>query len=89
MIIIICRCIVREGWFETKTLYFTVQTAIDKSEYYARELEDSMLGIGTRNSKLIRLIVGRSERDLKYIKKTYEKIYGMSLVDRIDVSCVV
>jgi annexin A7/11 len=38
-----------------------VESAKNKSAYYARELHESMAGMGTKDDDLIRLLVTRSE----------------------------
>lgn len=50
------------------------------------ELHNSMVGIGTKDKKLIRLVVSRSELDMKNIKDAYLKLYGETLEKSIKVS---
>lgn len=62
-----------------------LQCSIDKTEFFASRLYKSMKGLGTNDSQLIRLIVGRSEIDLKDIKLAFERLYGKSLRSWIKV----
>ncbi|CAL4069003.1 unnamed protein product [Meganyctiphanes norvegica] len=51
--------------------------------FLARELHSSMIGIGTDDPKLIRLVVSRCEIDMENIKEEYEKRYNTSLEEAI------
>ncbi|XP_055390275.1 annexin B11 isoform X1 [Condylostylus longicornis] len=51
----------------------------NKAEYFASRLHKSMAGLGTNDRQLIRVIITRSEIDMKDIKVTFEKMYGKSL----------
>lgn len=42
-----------------------------------------MKGLGTDDTKLIRVIVTRTEIDMQYIKAEYQKKYGKSLNDEV------
>ncbi|VDK57307.1 unnamed protein product [Anisakis simplex] len=52
-------------------------------KFFARCLYESMKGLGTNDSELIRVIVTRSECDLALIRDEYPQQYGESLVDAI------
>ncbi|VDM28092.1 unnamed protein product [Toxocara canis] len=56
-------------------------------KFFARCLYDTMKGLGTRDSELIRLIVSRSECDLALIREEYPKQYGETLVEAIRSDC--
>lgn len=42
-------------------------------------------GAGTNDDDLIRVVVSRSERNMDAIKKEFEKLYGQSLAQFIEV----
>lgn len=60
--------------------------SMNKSEFFAELLHKSMVGLGTNDSQLIRLLVTRCEIDLNDIKTTFQQKYGKSLRSWIDVS---
>ncbi|XP_067210153.1 annexin B9-like isoform X1 [Linepithema humile] len=64
-----------------------VRCASDKTAYFARKLYKAMRGLGTTDSTLIRIIVGRSEIDLGDIKEAYERMYNKPLAEAIDGDC--
>lgn len=59
---------------------------VSSDEFYARLLNDALMGLGTNDLRLIRIIIARSEIDLDEIQKTYLKIYGHSLISDVKVS---
>lgn len=59
--------------------------AINKADFFATLLHESMAGMGTNDNQLIRLIVTRSEVDLKDIKVAFQHKYGKSLRSWIEV----
>jgi len=68
-----------------KLLNAIVRTTIDYNQYIAEQFENSMKGIGTRNDKLIRLVIRyREPLQMKKIKEEYYKIYGKTLAKRIE-----
>ncbi|KHJ78138.1 Annexin, partial [Oesophagostomum dentatum] len=48
-----------------KSYLTIVQAASDKQKFFARQLYNSMKGLGTRDNDLIRVLVSRSEVDLE------------------------
>lgn len=54
-----------------------------KPAYFAEKLDLSMKGCGTKDAALIRVMVSRSEVDLKDIEAEYKAKYGMSLYSAI------
>lgn len=66
-----------------KTLIInTIKTIENRPKFIAEQLEGTMWGIGTRNWKLIRLIV-RNRFELKEIKQEFLARYRYSLYERI------
>ncbi|KAM3175727.1 hypothetical protein ACTXT7_007932 [Hymenolepis weldensis] len=60
-----------------------VSFAEDHIELYAKWIHDSMVGMGTRDDDLIRLILSRSEIDLEDIKQAYQRMTKKLLTNAI------
>lgn len=69
--------------------FFTVRYARDPIKYYAEELYKSMIGLGTDDDKLIRIIVTRSDIDLFLIKMKYKELYIKTLTSSVEVNIIV
>lgn len=54
--------------------------------FFAEQLYKSMKGLGTDDSRLIRLVVTRCEVDMGEIKNVFTQQFGESLEDFISVS---
>lgn len=59
-----------------EALYHTIE---NRAAFFAKELRDSMAGMGTRDRALIRLVVSRCEIDMVNIKQEYHKLFNKSL----------
>uniref|UniRef100_A0A2K6VL98 Annexin n=4 Tax=Onchocerca TaxID=6281 RepID=A0A2K6VL98_ONCVO len=64
-----------------------VACAQNKPAYFATLLYNSMVGFGTRDNDLIRLIVTRSEIDLADVRQEFERKYKKSLESFIKGDC--
>lgn len=53
------------------------------TEFYARQINASVAGIGTADNKLIRSIIARADIDMKKIIKYYKKIFNKDMVEDI------
>ncbi|KAK4302356.1 hypothetical protein Pmani_025541 [Petrolisthes manimaculis] len=66
-----------------KGLLGIVQRVKDPLGFYAERLNKTMVGAGTDDNTLIRLIVSRSEIDLGSIKERYKEMYEKELVEDV------
>jgi hypothetical protein len=69
---------------DTKELLDTiVRSNVDPYGYYAGRIHDSVSGLGTNDSRLIRNICARHAVDLPYIKQAYIRDYGKDMLQDI------
>jgi hypothetical protein len=66
------------GQFEN-ALLAVVQATCFPPRYFAQELYKSMIGVGTDDSSLIRVITTRAEIDMLYIKGEFSSMYNKTL----------
>ncbi|XP_064107210.1 annexin A4-like isoform X4 [Macrobrachium nipponense] len=62
-----------------RQLYQADYSIQNPTAFFAREFRSSMEGLGTRDRQLIRLVVTRSQVDMKAIKNEYKRIFNRSL----------
>ncbi|XP_058227319.1 uncharacterized protein LOC131335819 isoform X2 [Rhododendron vialii] len=60
-----------------------LKCAENPGKYYAKALHKAMVGLGTDDETLTRIIVSRAEVDIEKIKTEYHKKYGKSLSDDV------
>ena len=66
---------------DTKELLHTILEGLqDPAAYFARRLRESVQGIGTNDSRLVRVIVSRCEVDMPRIKQAYQRLFGRDLL---------
>ena len=63
-----------------KLLETVVGGLLDPAGYFAKRIREAVKGLGTNDSKLVRVIVSRSEIDLRYIKQAYQTMYGRDML---------
>ncbi|XP_027362003.1 annexin D5-like [Abrus precatorius] len=66
-----------------KSLLTILRCATDPAMYFAKILRKSMKGVGTDDSRLIRVIVTRTEIDMYHIKIAYYKRYEKPLTHAV------
>lgn len=64
-----------------------IEFARDPPSYFAHLLKKTMDGFGTNDNDLIRLVVSRSEVDLKDIREAFHAHYGNTLKSWIEGDC--
>ena len=63
-----------------KLLQTIIGGLLDPAGYFATRIREAVKGLGTNDSKLVRVIVSRSEVDLPLIKQAYQRIYGRDML---------
>ncbi|RXG71688.1 Annexin B9 [Armadillidium vulgare] len=53
--------------------------------FFAEELQAAFKGLGTKDRKLIRIVVSRAEVDLEDVKQAFSDLYGKSLEKEVQV----
>ncbi|XP_035718377.1 annexin B9-like isoform X2 [Vespa mandarinia] len=70
-----------------KGLLAIVKCVNNRAAFFAEQLYKSMKGLGTDDTRLIRLVVTRSEVDMGEIKEAFKEEYNESLEDFISGDC--
>ena len=66
---------------DIRKLLKTILTGLtNPPAYFAKRIRDSVKGLGTNDSRLVRVIVSRSEIDLGLIKQAYRANYGRDML---------
>ena len=68
---------------EKKLLIVILYSLFSPSEFFAKQIMDSIKGAGTDDVKLIRSIVTRYSIDMKKVKKYFKKMYNKELLDEV------
>ena len=63
-----------------KLLETVVGGLLDPAGYFATRIREAVKGLGTNDSKLVRVIVSRSEVDLGQIKQAYQRLFGRDML---------
>jgi annexin A7/11 len=66
-----------------KLLEAVVKGLFDPSEYFAHRVHQAIKGVGTKDRKLMRILITRDEIDMPQIRAAYQKLYGRDMVGDI------
>ena len=69
---------------EKNLLDTIVRAQVDRPGYFADRIHESVAGIGTNDSRLIRNILSRSDKDMPEIMQAYTQRYGTNLVNDVN-----
>ena len=61
-----------------------VRAQIDRPGYFADRIHESVAGVGTNDSRLIRNILSRSDKDMPEIMQAYTQKYGTNLIQDVN-----
>ena len=67
-----------------KLLKIILYSLYSPSEFFAIQIHNSVVGMGTADDQLIRSIISRADVDMKKIKKYYKKIYNKEMIDEVN-----
>ena len=67
-----------------KLLKIILYALYSPAEFFARQIHDSVAGLGTADSQLIRSIISRAEIDMPKIRKYYKKIFNKEMIDEVN-----
>ena len=62
----------------------TIYALVDPPSYFAERIHDSVAGAGTNDSRLIRNILSRNEKDMPLIMLKYKEKYGNDLINDVN-----
>ena len=68
---------------EKKLLTVMLYALFSPSEFFAKQIIESIKGIGTDDVKLIRSVITRYSIDMKKVKKYFKKMYNKELLDEV------
>ena len=60
-----------------------IYAMISPSEYFAKRINKAIVGLGTDNTSLIRILITRDEIDMPQIKQFYKQLYKKDMLDDI------
>ena len=71
------------GGNEKKLLTVMLYALFSPSEFFAKQIMESIKGIGTDDVKLIRSVITRYSIDMKKVKQYFKKMYNKELLDEV------